>query len=321
MIDYDKKNKKFTLLNRRLCSMCIDVHTHLWPVSETTDELKAYFEKRKIKEIASIFTSEGLLKLMEESGITRSIVSTTALRSHMNNEELSQHNKYVITEVKKAKGKLAGFCTIDPMVKDESIHTLKHCIEELGFQGLKLHPVIQQFYPNDRRLHPIYETMQNYRMPILFHSGGIGIVPFKDSYGQPRLLDDVACDFPELPIIIGHGGRIWYNETAMLLRKHPHVYTDISTNFGRSAAHKSAPLEWMLYKIKVWAGDLKKVLFGSDYPFYYQKESLEALGSARELLNTKYEDFMTAEDVKGITEENPKRFCKMYNIFNEESGI
>jgi predicted TIM-barrel fold metal-dependent hydrolase len=227
---------------------------------------------------------------------------------------LSGCNRYISAEVKKTKGKLLSLCTIDPFGEEESVNMLKKSIEELGFRGLKLHPVIQQFYPNNRRLYPIYETMQNYRMPILFHSGGIGIVPFKDSLGRPSLIDDVACDFPELPIIIGHGGRIWYDETAMLLRKHTHVYADISTNIGRFALYKSAPLEWMLYKVKVWAGGLEKVLFGSDYPFYFQKETLESLEMARDCLNKNFENFITDDDMKGIIDENPKKFCERYRL-------
>jgi predicted TIM-barrel fold metal-dependent hydrolase len=295
--------------------MVFDVHAHLWPASETTNDLKTFFEKRKIGDrISSILSAEGILQAMEETGINLSIVSTVALHTRMKNEELSGCNRYISAEVKKTKGKLLSLCTIDPFGEEESVNMLKKSIEELGFRGLKLHPVIQQFYPNNRRLYPIYETMQNYRMPILFHSGGIGIVPFKDSLGRPSLIDDVACDFPELPIIIGHGGRIWYDETAMLLRKHTHVYADISTNIGRFALYKSAPLEWMLYKVKVWAGGLEKVLFGSDYPFYFQKETLESLEMARDCLNKNFENFITDDDMKGIIDENPKKFCERYRL-------
>jgi predicted TIM-barrel fold metal-dependent hydrolase len=295
--------------------MSIDVHTHLWPVSETTPDLLQYFQKRGTGDtLSSLFSSSGLLELMEKKNIERSIVSAIPLRSGMSNADLRPFNAYVNQQVASAGGKLVGFFTVDPFGGNESINISRRSIEESGFRGMKLHPVIQQFYPNDGRLYPIYEEMQNYGIPILFHSGGIGIVPFKDAFGQPRLLDDVACDFPDLPILMGHGGRIWYDETAMMLRKHKNVYIDISTNFGRSKDQKHEPMEWLLYKIKVWAGGFEKVLFGSDYPFYFQDETLEVLSRVQEALNRRSPDFFSDADMEAITVRNPLKFCERFKL-------
>ncbi len=259
-------------------------------------------------------SAHGLLEIMEENGIERSIVSSIPLRSDMRNEDLAPLNDYVRKETEKSKQKLIRFFTVDPLGGEGSVTLIKQCIEEMGFQGLKLHPCIQQFYPNDRRVYDIYTVMQNYSMPILFHSGGIGVVPFKDSYGQPRLIDEVACEFPELRILLGHGGRIWYDETAMIMRKHKNVYVDISTNFGRSDEYKSGPMEWLLYKIKVWAGSFERVLFGSDYPFYFQEETLKVLKRAKGSLNNRYRGFITDSDMLDITDRNPQKFCQLCNL-------
>jgi predicted TIM-barrel fold metal-dependent hydrolase len=293
--------------------MIIDTHTHLWPVNKTPSALQQYFEKRKIgKKIAKIMSADGLLAYMEKSNVEYSIVSSIALKSGLRNADLKPFNMYVKQETDKSRGKLRGFFTVDPFGGQESIDLIKRCIEDMDFQGLKLHPCIQQFYPNDNRFYGIYEVMQKYGLPILFHSGGIGVVPFRDSYGQPRYLDDVACDFPDLPILMGHGGRIWYDETAMLLRKHKNMFADISTNFGRFEEQRSGPMEWLLYKIKVWAGTLERVLFGSDYPFYFQDETLEVLNGAGESLNKGYHHFLTDDDITGITYINPKKFCERF---------
>ncbi|HEB32178.1 MAG TPA: amidohydrolase [Spirochaetes bacterium] len=293
--------------------MIIDSHTHLWPRDDTSEDLKVYFKKRNIfDKISGILTAEGILEKMDVNGIEQSIVASIALHLDMNNDDLMKHNTYVSSEVKKSKGKLIGFCTVDPFDGDRSKNTLKHCIEELGFQGLKLHPCFQQFYPNDQRLYPLYNEMQNYGKPILFHTGGIGIVPYKDAYGSPQYLDDVGCDFPDLTIILGHGGRMLYDQTAILLRKHKNMYADISTNFGRSDKYNFQPLEWLLYKVKVWAGSLDRVLFGSDYPFYFQEETLDILDRAKRSLNKKNKIFITLEDIDKITYTNAKRlFSKL----------
>lgn len=293
--------------------MIIDSHTHMWPWEDTNEDLEAYFKKRNIfNKIANILTAEGILEKMDANNIEKSIVASIALHLDMGNDDLMIYNNHVSSEVKKSKGKLIGFCTVDPFEGDRSKSTLKHCIEDLGFKGLKLHPCFQQFYPNDQRLYPFYEEMQNYGKPILFHTGGIGIVPYKDAYGSPQYLDDVGCDFPGLTIILGHGGRMLYDQTAILLRKHKNMYADISTNFGRSDKYNFQPLEWLLYKVKVWAGSLDRVLFGSDYPFYFQEETLDILDRAKRSLNKKNKNFITLEDITKITYTNAKRlFSKL----------
>jgi predicted TIM-barrel fold metal-dependent hydrolase len=289
----------------------IDVHTHLWPASETSKELLSYFEKRKMADrLSHFFSSDGLLEIMEKNDIAKSIVSAIPLRSGMNNEDLSQFNEHVRKEIGKAGDRLIGFCTVDPLGSRKSVTILKKHIEEGGFCGLKLHPCIQEFYPNDERVYPLYESMQQYGLPVLFHTGGLGIPSFRDAFGQPSLLDDVACRYPELPILMGHAGRIWYDETAMLLRKHSSIYADISTNMGRSKEHASGPMEWLLTRVKVWAGSYDRILFGSDYPFYFQDETLDALKDTQKALNRHTKDFMTDSDIAAITDTNPKQFIE-----------
>ena len=285
--------------------MIIDSHTHLWPKDDTSEDLKVYFKKRIIfDKISGMLTADGILEKMDANDIEQSIVASIPLHLDMSNDDLMKYNTYVGGEIKKSKGKLIGFCAVDPFDGDRSKSSLRHCIEELGFQGLKLHPCFQQFYPNDKRLYPLYSEMQNYGKPILFHTGGIGIVPYKDAYGSPLYLDDVGCDFPDLTMILGHGGRMLYDQTAILLRKHKNMYADISTNFGRADEHKYLPMEWLLYRVKVWAGSLDRVLFGSDYPFYFQEETLDVLNRVKESLNSAYENFITAEDMDKIKYKN-----------------
>jgi predicted TIM-barrel fold metal-dependent hydrolase len=42
-------------------------------------------------------------------------------------------------------------------------------------------------------------------------------------------LDDVAIDFPDLTIVMAHGGRpLWMNEAFFILRRHRHVHLELS---------------------------------------------------------------------------------------------
>ncbi|MBC8390025.1 MAG: amidohydrolase [Actinobacteria bacterium] len=287
--------------------MIIDVHTHIWPKNELTPFYIEYFKSRNLWDKSlTVVTAERLLKVMDSNDIELSIVSSVSLEFGMGNEKLERINLYVSEEIKKYPDRFIGFCTVDPFGGKLSIDLLRKSIENLGFLGLKLHPSIQEFYPNDKRIYPIYEIMQDYKLPILLHTGSIGIKPFKDSFSNPQYIDEIACDFPDLSIIVGHSGKIWHDEAVMLLRKHKNIFMDISTNIGRSYEYRSKPMEWFLYKAKIWAGDLDRVLFGSDYPLYFQKETLEVLNESIRSLNKMKKDFITDEDIKKINYLNAK---------------
>ncbi len=92
--------------------------------------------------------------------------------------------------------------------------------------------------------------MQKYGLPVLFHTGSLGVIPYRDCFSNPSYIDEVSCDFPEFIIIVGHSGKIYFRETAMLLRKHKNVYADISTNIGRDPLFGHHPMAWLLYKFK-----------------------------------------------------------------------
>jgi predicted TIM-barrel fold metal-dependent hydrolase len=85
--------------------------------------------------------------------------------------------------------------------------------------------------------------------------GGGGI---RLKYGNPMAIDDVAVDFPDLPIILAHPSFPWQDEAISVCLHKPTVYIDLS---GWSPKYFSATLVQ-------YANSLlkNKVLFGSDYP-------------------------------------------------------
>ena len=102
-------------------------------------------------------------------------------------------------------------------------------------RGLKLHPPLQQFAPNDRIAYPLYEVFAEAGLPVLFHTGHSGIgtgMPggggIRLKYGHPMLIDDVAVDFPELPIILAHPSFPWQDEAISVCLHKPTVYIDLS---------------------------------------------------------------------------------------------
>ena len=79
---------------------------------------------------------------------------------------------------------------------------------------------------------------------------------------RPILLDEIALRYPELRIVIAHMGHPWFDEAIAVVRRHPHVYADVSALVGR---------RWLLYQALVAAVEYRvehKLLFGTDFPFF-----------------------------------------------------
>jgi len=289
--------------------MRIDIHTHLWPEERTTDALKSYFAARGM-DPAQTLSAEGLLASMDsDAGVGLSVVSALAMAAGETNESLAAVNEYVAAEIARSEGRLVGFCTVDPFAGKASADALERYIDSFGFKGLKLHQNIQTFYPDDERLYPVYEVLQRRRLPVLFHTGGIGIRPLMDKYSALAPIDDVACLFPGMPIILGHAGRGMYDEVALLMRKHENVYADISANFAKLDGFEYVALQEMIARVKIWTGGVSKLLFGSDYPFYGQQQTIELLERADE-----GETLVSGVDIPTIASGNAASFVEKYGL-------
>ncbi|MEP7305530.1 MAG: amidohydrolase family protein [Acidobacteriota bacterium] len=158
-----------------------------------------------------------------------------------------------------------AFASIDPSRGVEGVLEARRLVEAGSIRGLKLHPPLQQFAPNDRLAYPLYEIFAEARLPVLFHTGHSGIgtgMPggggIRLKYGNPMLVDDVAVDFPDMPIILAHPSFPWQDEAISVCLHKPEVYIDLS---GWSPKYFSPTLvQYSNTLLK------HKVLFGSDYP-------------------------------------------------------
>jgi predicted TIM-barrel fold metal-dependent hydrolase len=174
-------------------------------------------------------------------------------------------NERVVEFASKNADIALAFASIDPARGADGVREARELVRDGRIRGLKLHPPIQQFAPNDPVAYPLYEVFAEARLPVLFHSGHSGIgtgMPggggIRLKYGNPMLIDDVAVDFPDMPIIIAHPSFPWQDEALSVCLHKPQVYIDLS---GWSP--KYFPPILIQYANTL----LKhKMLFGSDYP-------------------------------------------------------
>ncbi|MEO8970769.1 MAG: amidohydrolase family protein [Ktedonobacteraceae bacterium] len=160
---------------------------------------------------------------------------------------------------------LIPFASIDPAKGKMGAREARRLIEQFGVRGFKFHPTIQQFYPNDPKAYILYEAIAEAGLPTIFHTGHSGIGTgarggggIRLKYSNPMYLDDVAVDFPDMPIIMAHPSFPWQDEALSVCLHKPQVYIDLS---GWSPKYFPPQL------IQYANTQLKhKMLFGSDFP-------------------------------------------------------
>jgi predicted TIM-barrel fold metal-dependent hydrolase len=159
---------------------------------------------------------------------------------------------------------LIPFASVDPG-RSDAVERARRLITEHAVRGFKFHPNIQAFFPNDRSAYPLYEVIAEAGLPALFHTGHSGIgsgVPggggLRLKYSNPIFVDDVAADFPEMPIVLAHPSFPWQDEAISIAMHKPEVYIDLS---GWSP--KYFPPQLVRYANTLLK---RQVLFGSDFP-------------------------------------------------------
>ena len=207
----------------------------------TLDETAAYYRERKTA--AVVFTVD-----------IEAATGHTALSNEEIAEAAAEHPDALIP-----------FASVDPAKGVAGARRFRRLVENHGMRGIKFHPSIQGFAPNDRSAYPLLEVAQELGVPALFHTGQTGIgagLPggggIRLGLSNPMLLDDVAVDFPELTIIMAHPSFPWQDEALAVATHKPKVYIDLS---GWSP--KYFPPQLVHYANTLLQD---KVLFGSDYP-------------------------------------------------------
>src|SRR5262249_30379046 len=103
------------------------------------------------------------------------------------------------------------FASVNPHRGADGVRLARKLIQDYRVKGFKFHPSVQDFYPNDRMAYPLYEVIAEAKLPALFHTGQTGVgagtrggAGIRLKYSNPMLLDDVAVDFPDMPIVLAH---------------------------------------------------------------------------------------------------------------------
>lgn len=186
-------------------------------------------------------------------------------------------NEYVAQAVTDFPGRFAGFGSVDPHKGEEAVRGVER-IKELGLKGVKFHPSIQRFSPDDERHWGIFAKCQELGLIGLFHTGTSGMgarTPggqgIRLDYCRPIRLDTVAAEFPRFQIVAAHFAYPWHEELLAIALHKTNVFVEIS-----GWAPRYIP-DTVIRELKGRLQD--QFLFGSDYPFINPARCLAELAT------------------------------------------
>jgi predicted TIM-barrel fold metal-dependent hydrolase len=202
---------------------------------------------------------KSLLKYLDSIGVERAMLINYVAPEVMG--LTSGVNEWVARYCAENPRRLLSCGSVHPRHSSNVQADMEHLVR-LGIRMIKVHPPHQLLFANDyvhgvKELEVIYRTAEQHGIPVMVHTGTSIFPGARNRYGDPIFLDDVAVDFPNLKILMAHGGRpIWMTTAFFLLRRHRNVYLDVS----------GIPPKLLLQYFPRLKEIASKTLFGTDWP-------------------------------------------------------
>jgi uncharacterized protein len=164
---------------------------------------------------------------------------------------------------------------------------------EKGARGIKVHPVMQRFFPDDPRLTETYALCEELELTVLSHSGTSRSAP---QYADPFAFSAVMEAHPRLHLLLAHlGGSSWHQ-----IREFAAAYPSVSFDLCEIIAWTGAPGAPTADELGRLIRDIgaDRVLFGTDFPWYELDHTVDQLMELPHLSD---------EERRGILGENAIR--------------
>lgn len=152
-----------------------------------------------------------------------------------------------------------GAASIDPSSRVEACKTIDAAIAA-GFKLVNIEPGSYPvpMYADDRRLYPIYAHCEDRKVPIILMVGGTAGPDL--SYSDPIRTDRVLADFPNLQVVVAHGGWPWVNEILHIAFRRSNLYLSPDMYFSRMPG-------WEEYVKAADSFLADRMLYASSFPF------------------------------------------------------
>ncbi len=176
----------------------------------------------------------------------------------------TETNDFVVRYASSAPDRLIAVGGVHPRFSKDPSGEVER-LADSGIRALKIHPPHMLVAPNAHldetpagvALAAIYRAASQRRLPVIIHTGTSIFPGARSRLGDPIGIDDVAVDYPDLTIVMAHGGRpLWSDVCFFLMRRHPNVWLDLS----------GIPPRGLPGYLPRLAEVADRVVFGTDWP-------------------------------------------------------
>ena len=228
----------------------IDFHTHLFPDKLIDAIWDKFLIDYKWDVLYRLYYRESV-DFLNKHHVSPVVYSNYAHKKGVA-EGLNRWNMKVLDEIPN----LYCFAAIHPD-DDNYMEIAKNIISHPNVLGFKLQHLVQNFYPYDERLFPLYDLVIEKGKRILFHAG---TGPVGNPYVGIRNFEKMLKKYPDIPANIAHMGAFECKEFMDLLEDHKNLYFDTSFTFFKRADMGFNLDPSYLERNK------NRILYGSDFP-------------------------------------------------------
>lgn len=239
-----------------------DVHVHVQPWEMIRPAVLEAMRRGRddLDTIRRCFDDPGaLVAHLEAQGVARTVLINYEAPDVMGFSTAT--NEWVLRYTEGRRDRLLPCVGVNPRF-ERDVRGRAERLADGGARLFKVHGPHMLVSPNDYLgphpgLRDLYEVASARRIPVMFHTGTSIFRGARSKHGDPLQLEDVGVDFPDLAVIIAHGGRpFWTEQAFFLLRRFPRFHLDLS------GIPPARVLEWFP-RIEEIAD---RVLFGTDWP-------------------------------------------------------
>jgi len=280
----------------------VDVHVHVF--EEADDPMRDGYEIWEYGERADVEfgqrrgTVDDLLDALADEPDAHCVVlgmfvPQAETASHSLPDRLRDYNEWILSTARQSP-RLAALIAADPSVlggKAGAEH-LRMAADQ-GARGIKVHPVLQGFFPADPRLDETYSVCEELGLTVLSHSGSTRTDPQR---ADPFAFSAVMEAHPRLHLLLAHlGGASWHQ-----VREFAAAYPSVSFDLCEIIAWTGAPGAPTADELGLLIRDIgaERVLFGTDFPWYELDRTID------QLMNLPH---LSDEERRGILGENAIR--------------
>ena len=295
--------------------MIIDLHRHMWSVGDRHRVAFSEIPGRSMPPPITFDweeTSREIVSEMDEAGVDKSVLLLADFAARLGEPPFSVHeeNLFIVEAQRRYPNKIISYYGIDPR-RPGAAESFERAITEWNVTGIKLHPTVG-YFPHERFCYPIYEICASHEIPVLFHVGPAFHPKLYSRYSHPLEYDQVAADFPNMTMIMGHAGGEWWHDCIAVAHGHPNMILELSE---WQVILRDRPQEALgaIDRMRNSLG-IERIVWGTDFPDIRREMSLKAcveIFSSIPTIGKEYGYEFSTGDAEAILGENAARILKL----------